>query len=207
MNTTNARRLFAAGGAAVILALASGCGSSGNNSSAPPSKPSSGSSSTPPAASNSAKPGGTGDAVLPVTSNPIQNNSTTKDLKIDSVLVENNVGADGKDTDDHLEIAVTNTGTKELSGFEVYYTFTDPKTSDTESYYAKLPADFTIAPGSSRTIHFDNTGAADHFAVNKFSLYYTDTNALDITVEVSAVDAAPQTATVKKDAGGAEQAD
>ena len=56
-------------------------------------------------------------------------------------------------------------------------------------------------------IHFDNTGAPDHFAVNDFSLYATSANALDVTVEVSAADAAVQTASVQKDAGGAETAD
>ena len=40
-----------------------------------------------------------------------------------------------------------------------------------------------------------------------FSLYATSANALDVTVVVSAADAAPQTATVQKDAGGTETAD
>uniref|UniRef100_UPI00286EA0D5 hypothetical protein n=1 Tax=Nocardioides sp. TaxID=35761 RepID=UPI00286EA0D5 len=84
---------------------------------------------------------------------------------------------------------------------------TDPKTSDTESYYAKLPTDFAIAGGDNRVIHFDYTGGSDHVPVNQYSLYYTDPNALDLTVEVSATDSAPQTATVAKDAGGAEEAD
>ena len=45
------------------------------------------------------------------------------------------------------------------------------------------------------------------FPVNEFSLYSTDTNALNVTVTVSAADAAIQTITVKKDAGGPETAD
>ena len=150
---------------------------------------------------------GAGTPVLPVKTDPIANKSTVQALKIDSVLVENNVDSEGNDASDHLEIALTNTGAKELTGFETYYTFTDSVTSDTESYYAKLPDTFTIPAGGKRVIHFDNTGAPDHFAVNEFSLYYTDTNALDVTVKVSAAEAAPQTATVKKDAGGAETAD
>ena len=167
------------------------------------------SSSTPAAgqaAGSTASPGA-GEPVLPVKSDPIANNSTVQALEIDSVLVENNVDSAGKAASDHLEIALTNTGASELTGFETYYTFTDSKTSDTESYYAKLPDTFTIPAGGKRVAHFDNTGAPDHFAVNEFSLYYTDTNALDVTVKVSAADAAPQTATVKKDAGGAETAD
>lgn len=146
-------------------------------------------------------------SVLPVTSNPISNNATAATLKIDSVLVENNVDANGKATDDHLEIAVSNTGTMGLVGFDVFYTFTDPTTATAESYYTKLPADFTVAPGAKRVIHFDSTGQPDHFPINKFSLYKTSTNALDVTVEVSAKGAAVATQSVKKDKGGAEAAD
>ncbi|MGD9795913.1 MAG: hypothetical protein AB7V43_20805 [Acidimicrobiia bacterium] len=154
-----------------------------------------------PAASNNPQ------VVLPVKTNPISNASTAKTLTIDSVLVENNVGASGKVTDDHLEIAMTNTGKVDLTNVEIYYTFTDPATKATESYYTKLPASFTIAAGKQRVAHFDDTGATDHFPVSKFSLYYTDTNALDVTVTVSASGAAVQTASVKKDAGGPETAD
>ncbi len=128
-------------------------------------------------------------------------------MKIDSVLVENNVDASGNAADDHLEIAVTNTGSTELAGFEVYYTFTDPTAGTSESYYTKLPDTFTVPAGTSRTIHFDNSGATDHFPVNEFSIYATSLNALDVQVEVSAQGAAPQTATVQKDAGGEETSD
>lgn len=145
--------------------------------------------------------------VLPVSANPITNTSTVQALTIDSVLVENNVDASGKAVGDHLEIKLTNTGTTELTGFEIYYSFSDPTTNTTENYYAKLPASFTIPAGGSRTAHFDNTGAVDHFPVNDFNLYYSSVNALDVTVTVSATDTAIQTMTIKKDAGGAEAAD
>ncbi len=145
--------------------------------------------------------------VLPVTADPITNNSTVQALKIDSVLVENNVGVSGKPADDHLEIALTNTGPAELRAFEVFYTFTDPTTNATESYYARLPASFAIPAGGHRIAHFDDTGRPDHFPVSNFSLYYTDANALDGTVIVSASGSAIQTATFHKDAGGAEAAD
>ena len=189
-----ARMAAAAGAVLSVLALATACGGT---------SPSSAGNTTPSAAGNT-----TGSAaVLPVQSDPIKNTSTTPALTIDSVLVENNVDSSGATVDDHLEIAVTNSGNADLTGFEVYYTFTDPKTTDTESYYTKLPASFTVPPGTSRVIHFDNTGATDHFPVNQYSLYYTDTNALDVTVEVSAADSAPQTFDITKDAGGAEAAD
>lgn len=149
----------------------------------------------------------TAPKVLPVKENPISNTSTAQTLKVDSVLVENNVAPGGKAADDHLEIALSNTGPSPLSGVEIFYTFADPKTKATESYYAKLPDSFTIPAAGKRTAHFDQTGAPDHLPVNAFSLYYTDTNALDVTVVASASGAAPQTATVKKDAGGPETAD
>ena len=187
--TLTTRLALAAGAVATVLTLATACGGT----------------STSPAGDTT--PSASGSAVLPVTSNPIKNTSTTKALTIDSVLVENNVDASGTAADDHLEIAVTNSGSADLAGFEVYYTITDPKTSEAESYYTKLPGSFTVAPGANRVIHFDNTGAADHFPANQYSLYYTDANALDVSVEVSAADSAPQTLTVAKDAGGAEEAD
>src|SRR3990172_2272925 len=65
-----------------------------------------------------------GSVGLPVTDNPITTSSTVEALKIDSVLVENNIDAAGKDTSDHLEIALTNTGSHEISGFDGFYTFT-----------------------------------------------------------------------------------
>ncbi len=148
-----------------------------------------------------------GGAVLPVPSSPIANTATAQTLKIDSVLVENNLDATGKATSDHLEVALSNTGTTALTGVEVFYTFTDPTTATTENYYTKLPADFSIPAGGKRIVHFDDTGAPDHFPVNKFSLYYTSKNAMDVSVTVSAKDAAVQKLDLKKDAGGAEAAD
>lgn len=145
--------------------------------------------------------------VLPTTKNPIVNTSTAQTLSISSVLVENNVDASGAAATDHLEVALSNTGAAPLTKFEVYYTFEDPKTHESESYYAKLPDDFVIPANGERIAHFDDTAAPDHFSVNEFSLYNTDTNALNVTVTVSATDAAPQTMSVKKDAGGAETAD
>lgn len=192
------RVLACALGFGLAAAALAGCssGSSGGSSAAP--APTS-------TVSSAAAPG---SPVLPVTSNPIANTSTTKALSIDEVLVENNVDpVTGKAGSDHLEIAMTNTGKTELTAFEVYYTYNDPKTGNSESYYAKLPSSFTIAPGAKRKAHFDNTAAADHFPVNDFSLYYTDTNAMTVTVEVSATDTAVQTATIAKDAGGPETVD
>lgn len=169
-----------------------------------------GSTNTTSPADTSVVTGGTttgADAVLPVKDNPISNTATAKTLSIDSVLVENNEDANKKAVDDHLEVALSNTGSTDLSNVEVFTTFTDTKTRATESYYTKLPTDFSVPAGGSRTVHFDNTGATDHFPANKYSLYATTKNQLQVTVEVSAKGAAVQTATVKKDAGGAETPD
>lgn len=182
------------GGAGLLAA----CGSSGTTTAAPTST-----------VAGDTAPTSTGNSVqvLPVDTNPITNAATTQGFAIDSVLVENNEDSSGKAVDDHLEIAVTNTSSTDLAGFEVFYTYSDPTTNTSESYYTKLPDTFTVATGASRVIHFDSTSATDHFPVNKFSLYYNDANALDVSVEVSATDAAAQTITVQKDAGGAEVPD
>lgn len=135
--------------------------------------------------------------------NPIQETSTTQGFTISGLLVENNTDANGAPVADHLEFKVTNTGSQELSNFDIYYTITDPKTGTVQGYYRTLPG-FTIKPGETKTIHFDNTGAPDHFSVNPNSAYYTDVNGLTIEVTLHSPGFAPQTASVNKDPGGLE---
>ncbi len=145
--------------------------------------------------------------VLPVTANPISNDATEPGLTIEQVLVENNVNpATNKDAPDHLEIALRNESQQELSGFEVYYEITDLTTGAKEGYYSKLEG-FTIPAGGTRVVHFDNSGEEDHFPVNEFSLYHLSMSELQVDVMVSAAGVAPQTASVKKDAGGDENPD
>lgn len=158
------------------------------------------------AAPAAAAPAGAGGQVVPVSTDPITNTATAATLTIDKVLVENNTDAGGATVNDHLQFDVHNTGTSPLTGFEVYYTYADPASSAKESYYLKLPDTVTVPAGGTQTVHFDNTGAPDHFAVNRFSLYYTSKAALQVTVEVSATGAAPVTTTAKKDPGGSENA-
>lgn len=177
-------------GAAVAIA---GCG--GSSGSGSPSG-SAGPGASPPASATK--------QILPVADNPITNSSTAPGLRITKVLVENNVSADtGKAVDDHLEVALKNSTSKPLDGLSVYYKITDPKTKDTEGYFTKLEK-FTVPSGSTRVAHFDNTGATDHYPTNKFSLYYTDKNALVVDVTASSPNVKPATFTVKKDSGGAE---
>lgn len=183
--------------AAIALAACGGAASTGS----------------PPAGNSNQAAGGTSsgaaapDRVLPVTANPIANTSTAKSLTIDSVLVENNVDATGKAVDDHLEVALSNTGATPLTGLEFFYTFTDPTAKLSESYYAKLPSNISIPAGGKQVVNFDNSGTPGSVPVNEFSLYATSKNALDVKVVASATGTAVTTATVKKDAGGAEAAD
>ncbi len=192
-NGGKALALLAVGAAAV---LAGGCGGSKTSASST-TRPA----STTPAATSYPS---TSTRVLPVARNPISNTAKAAGLKITKTLVENNVSPDtNKVVADHLEITLKNTSAKPLSQVAIYYKITDEKKSVSEGYYAKLDG-FTIAPGATRVAHFDQTGAGDHFPVNKYSLYYTDKNALAVDVMASAPGVKPATSTVKKDAGGPE---
>ena len=135
--------------------------------------------------------------------NPIQESSTTAGFTISGLLVENNVDADGADAPDHLEFKVNNTGTADLTNFDIYTTITDQTTGDVQGYYRTLPG-FTVKPGETKDIHFDNTGQPDHFSVNPNSAFYTDQNGLTLDVMLHAAGFAPQTGSISKDPGGAE---
>lgn len=183
-----------AGVALAAVALA-GCGGAASGTAA---------GGQPPAAAGA---GAAAGAVLPTSTNPIHNTATASTLKVDKVLVENNVDAAGRPTNDHLEVHLSNTGSTPLRGLEFFYTFTDTKTNQSESYYAKLPADQSVPAGGSRTVNFDNSGNPGSVPVNKYSLYATSKDALKVTVMISAQGAAPVTTIVDKAAGGAETGD
>lgn len=173
-----------------LVALASGCGGDDTSGSA--------------GAPQSAGGGGDGKQVLPVRRNPLENASGTPGLTITKALVENNENpATGKAVDDHLEVVLKNTSRKPLDRISVYYKISDHSKGLAEGYYAKLDG-FSIEPGKSRVAHFDNTGAKDHFAVNKFSLYYTDKNELVVDVMAGAPGVKPAKFQVRKDSAGAE---
>lgn len=186
----------------LTVAVASGCGGGGSPSaSSTPAPATTAPTATAPTATT---PSGGTAQVLPVPGNPISNSSTAAGLTITKVLVENNVSPDtGKAVGDHLEIALENTSTKPLDQIAIYYKFTDKAKARSEGYYTKLDG-VTIQPGTTRVVHFDNTGATDHYPVNKYSLYYTDKNALLTDVTASSPNVKVATFTVKKAAGGAE---
>ncbi len=146
-------------------------------------------------------------SVLPITSgNPIVNTATQKGFEIVSGIAENNVDASGKVVNDHIEIKIKNTSGKVQSNFEVFYTIKDITTNQTDAYYSKL-TNFVLAAGESKSIHFDNTGQAGHYAENKYSLYHTSPNQMRINVSVSTPGYAIQSIDIHKDAGKPEKVD
>lgn len=138
--------------------------------------------------------------------NPIQESSTTVGFKIDNILVENNVNPNGGIAPDHLELKVTNTGATDLSDFDIYYTMKDLVTNDVQAYYRTLTG-FTLKAGETKALHLDNSGQPGHFSVNPNSMYVTSQNERMVDVILHAKGFAPQSAQVKKDAGGAETSD
>lgn len=136
--------------------------------------------------------------------NPIKETSATQGFTIDSVLAENNVDAGGAAVNDHLEITVTNTsGTDITSGWDLFYSLTDVKTGEMQGFYLPLTG-FSLKAGQSSKIHVDTLGAAGHFRADPNSSFYRGQNQLSIDVTLHAAGYAPQTASVKKDAAGAE---
>jgi hypothetical protein len=162
---------------------------------------------TPPASAPNAaaSPGAGGaSAVLPVSTNPIVNASTTPGLSIVSAMAENNVDpATKKPIADRLQVTVKNSSSSSLSGFEVFYTMTDTTTKKSESYYVPLTG-VTVAAGASATVFFDNQAGPNHFGENKFSLYRNSTNQVDFAIEVSAKGIAVAKGTAVKGKGTGE---
>jgi hypothetical protein len=136
----------------------------------------------------------------------ISNTATTSGLMAPSGLVENNVDAQGRATDDHLEVLLKNTSTHEMSDFEVYYTIADLTTGISEGYYKKLTG-FVLKSGESKSIHFDGKASVDHYGVNKDGLYFTSKNKLQFDIRVSTPGFQVVHLQILKDAGGAEAKD
>lgn len=126
---------------------------------------------------------------------------------IKEILVENNYDLEAKkDAPDHLEIILENLNGSDISNFTVYYMITDLKTKQKESYIKSLPG-FTLTGYGTKSIHIDSGQKPEHFRANPSSIYYISTDALEFTVTVSSQRYQTQTASIKKDAGGAEVAD
>lgn len=151
---------------------------------------------------------GNAQLVLPITTgNPITNNAVAPGFVIASAIVENNTDPITKQiTNDHLEITLKNTSAKDITQFETYYSVKDLVANVSDAYYTKLTG-FVLKAGETKTFHFDNTGQADHYPENKYSVYRTSKNAMQFDVTISAPNYKIQTITIKKDKGGTEKVD
>lgn len=141
------------------------------------------------------------------TENPIDMTGATPPFALKEALVENNYDyAAKKDASDHLELLVSNSGSKRLSGFSIYYSIADADTGKVEGTFRKLDG-FTVPAGGEAPIHFDSGEEAGHFRANPNSIYTTSQAAKSITFVLKAEGFAPVSVTVAKDKGGAEAAD
>ncbi len=138
--------------------------------------------------------------------NKIKNTATARGLSIVSGLVENNVDAQGKVTNDHLELLLKNTSAQDMSNFEVYYTIADLTTQKSEGYYKKLTG-FVLKSGEAKSVHFDGKSGAEHFGVNKDGLYFASKNKLQFNIQISTPGFQIAHIELTKDAGGAELKD
>lgn len=137
---------------------------------------------------------------------PIKPGGSPAAFYIGELLVENNVDAIAhKNAPDHLEIQVVNDSAKPQSGFTLYYTLTDADSGAKEAYIVH-PALTVPAHGDGR-IHIDDSGLPDHLRANPNSIYFTSQSAKSVSVTLQLPGEAAVKQTIKKDAGGAEQAD
>lgn len=128
-------------------------------------------------------------------------------FKIKEVLVENNYDETAKrDAPDHLEIILQNKSAKDISNFTLYYKIVDLETGAKQSYILPLKG-FILNANAKKSLHVDTKKVKNHFLANPNSLYYNSKNEMKVFVTVNAQNSNAQSATVKKDAGGAEVAD
>ena len=147
------------------------------------------------------------DADATFAPNPIDHAGAAAPFTISELLVENNVEpGTSKSAPDHLEIAVTNTGTTPLTGFSLYYSFTDQDSGKVESVFRTLDG-FTVPAGGEARIQFDDGTVAEHFRANPNSIYITSQAGKVVDVVLKLDGFAPVSAQVMKDKGGAEAAD
>lgn len=189
---------------AAIAALGLTVAACGSSTTAAPAATSTAAPSAPADTASPAATAPAGAPVLPVASNPIVNDSTKPGLKITSAAVENNVDpATKQDIADRLQIALTNSSTTPMSDIEVYYEMTDTTTGAKEGYYQKLTG-FTLAPGETGTVFFDNETGPGHYPENTYSLYRTSKNEVVFAIEASQAGFAPAMGKATKGPGTGE---
>lgn len=145
--------------------------------------------------------------VVPVTKNPIVNNSTVSGLSVVSAMVQDNVDpATGKAIADRLLIKVGNASTKVATGFEIYYTMVDGVTKQSESYYQKLTG-FSVKPKGIAYLNFDGKAGFGHYPENKYSIYRSSNNEVKFAIILSANGFKIATGTAVKAKGTGEKVD
>ena len=139
--------------------------------------------------------------------NPIDMSGTTAPLAIKEALVENNYNYIAKkDATDHLELLVSNSGNKPLTGLSIYYSIKDAETGKVEGTFRQLSG-LSIPAGGEARIHFDDGMLSGHFRANPNSIYITSQAAKSISVVLKTDGVAPVNVDIAKDKGGAEAAD
>jgi len=129
-------------------------------------------------------------------------------LKIDKILVENNVDPITKKiTSDHLEVFATNTTNSLISDLTLYYKDIDNSGAVAPQAYIIHLTGLTLQPNKETSIHVDLSWKPGHFRANPNSMYYLDKNGQTFEVTLNAKWFNAVTKTVKKDPGGAELAD
>lgn len=147
------------------------------------------------------------DAEATLAANSIDATGAAAPFVITELLVENNFDpAKNADAADHLEIAVSNTGSTPLNGFSLYYSFADQDSGKVESVFRALDG-FSVPAGGEARIHFDEGTVAGHFRANPNSIYVTSESGKAVDVMLKLDGFAPVSAQVMKDPGGAEEAD
>ena len=138
--------------------------------------------------------------------NPIAQTGNSNGLSFSAKVEDNFDPVTKKDVTDHLELEVKNTSGETLNDFVMFYSLKDDGTGKIESYFKPLDG-LTINAGETAVINFDNTGLPGHFRDNPNSGYHTSQNAKTFTVQLAAAGYAPVQIEIKKDKGGAEEAD
>ena len=138
--------------------------------------------------------------------NPIAQSGKPNGLTFTAKVEDNFDPVTKKSVSDHLELEVKNTAGEDLKSLKLFYTIKDSGTGKSEAYYKPLGG-LVIKKGETVAVDIDESGKPGHFRENPNSIYRTSQNAKLFTIQLAAEGYAPVQIELKKDKGGAEQAD
>lgn len=138
--------------------------------------------------------------------NPISQAGKPNALSFTAKVEDNFDPVTKKDVSDHLELEIKNTSGEKLKDLVMFYSLRDEGTGKVESYYKPLTG-LTIGKYEIVAVNVDATGLPGHFRENPNSIYRTSQNAKTFAIQLAAGGYAPMQIELKKDKGGAEQAD